>query len=248
MVWTWAAARCRGTSHVADGSRCQDAFSSFILPGDILVGLLCDGAGSAAKGGEGASLVARVLGCCMRQHYRAQQSDPDDDTIFDWLDAARDTIAHAASQRDLRPRDFACTLVATVAHADRALVIHVGDGCVVGKSNDEWQALTWPAHGEYASTTYFVTDDPTPRVAIQRIDRPLSAVVAFTDGLERLALDFATQTPHAKFFDGIIAPVVQSQAEGRDRRLSQQLQTYLDSPAVNARTDDDKTLLLAVWR
>lgn len=233
---------------MAEGSRCQDAYRSFVLPGDILVGLLCDGAGSAAKGGEGASVVVRVLGCCIRQHYESQQADPDDDTIMDWLDAARDTIAHAALQRDLRPRDFACTLVATVAHADRALVIHVGDGCVVGKSSNDWQALTWPAHGEYASTTYFVTEDPAPRVAIQRIVRPLSAVVAFTDGLERLALDFANYTPHAKFFDGIIAPLVQSQAKGRDLRLSQQLKTYLDSPAVNARTDDDKTLLLAVRR
>jgi hypothetical protein len=44
-------------------------------------------------------------------------------------------------------------------------VIHVGDGaCAVRLNNARsWLVPSWPAQGEYASTTYFVTDDPKPR-------------------------------------------------------------------------------------
>ena len=107
--------------------------------------------------------------------------------------------------------------------------------------------MTWPAHGEYASTTFFVTDEQ-PRISIQRRATPISALVAFTDGLERLALDFSATAPHAPFFEGVLAPICQSPVTGRDAKLSQQLARYLDSPAVNARTDDDKTLLIAALR
>jgi hypothetical protein len=58
----------------------------------------------------------------------------------------------------------------------------------------------------------------------------------------------AAQKPFKPFFDGMIRPIASTQAEGCDQRLSQQLSSYLNSDAVNARTDDDKTLILAVCR
>jgi hypothetical protein len=75
-----------------------------------------------------------------------------------------------------------------------------------------------------------------------------SALVAFTDGLERLALDFAGQRAHAGFFNGIVSPVAASTARGRDSALCAALARYLDGPAVNARTDDDKTVVVAIHR
>jgi hypothetical protein len=61
-------------------------------------------------------------------------------------------------------------------------------------------------------------------------------------------LDFAEKRPHAPFFNGIIRPVEQSQSPGSDRQLASALSRYLDSPAVNERTDDDKSLILASRR
>ena len=121
MAWTWAAARCRGTSHLADGSRCQDALSGFELSGGTLVAILCDGAGSAPKGGEGASLVSRVLGLCIREHFKGHTTDPDDETIFGWIDEIRDKLAYAAEARNLRLRDFASTLIYNAKRLHSAL-------------------------------------------------------------------------------------------------------------------------------
>jgi hypothetical protein len=248
--WTWAAASRCGTSHARGGGRREDAFACGTRPGgrSPLVAVLCDGAGSAARGRHGAALVARIVSSKARAHGGGPSIS--DEVIRSWLAEARRTIAEAAAKRQLAMRDFATTLVCAISDGEKTLVAHVGDGAVVVQdaADRQWHVVSWPSHGEYASTTFFVTDEPEPRLSIHRHMGRLSALVGFTDGLERLALDFATQRAHAGFFNGIAGPVAASTARGRDGALCAALARYLDSPAVNARTDDDKTLVVAVHR
>jgi hypothetical protein len=212
--------------------------------------VLCDGAGSAARGRQGAALVARIVSLKARAHREAAIGAFSDDLIRSWLAEARQAVANAAATRQLAVRDFATTLVCAISDGEETLVAHVGDGAVVVQdaADQQWDVISWPSHGEYASTTFFVTDEPEPRLSVHRHLGRLSALVAFTDGLERLALDFAGQRAHAGFFNGIVGPVAASSARGRDGALCAALARYLDGPAVNARTDDDKTLVVAVRR
>ena len=71
-----------------------------------------------------------------------------------------------------------------------------------------------------------------------------SAIVSSMAGIERMVLDMATQTPFARFFSAMAAPLPKE--PGKAHTLSGQLKAYLDSEAVNSRTDDDKTLVMAV--
>jgi hypothetical protein len=73
-------------------------------------------------------------------------------------------------------------------------------------------------------------------------------VSVFSDGLERLALDLAAKQPFAPFFDSIISPVAGSALIGKDIDLSSKLDSFLGSDGINRRSDDDKTLVLAVRR
>jgi hypothetical protein len=107
-----------------------------------------------------------------------------------------------------------------------------------------WDVPSWPAHGEYASSTYFVTDDPEPRLQFVQLADGISELAVFSDGIERLALDFANKTASERFFDPMFAPLARS-APGRNRTLSSNLRRYLDSPRIIDRTDDDKSLILA---
>jgi hypothetical protein len=159
-------------------------------------------------------------------------------------------LSAVAERRELELRDFAATVILVVSTGHTSIVFHVGDGCAVfhDVTSDKWIAPVWPEHGEYASTTSFVTDDTAPTPRFVRHDEEISGLVMFTDGLERLALDFRTQQPHAPFFSRVIAPVQRSPSDGRNADLSRQLAGFLDSPDINARTDDDKTLVLAVKR
>jgi protein phosphatase 2C-like protein len=215
-----------------------------------LIAVLCDGAGSASMGGEGASLVARIVASRARTRCRAGLVTLPDDVVWSWVSEARDHVARAAAKRDLTTRDFAATLICAISDGSETVVAHVGDGSVViqDAGDKAWHVPSWPSHGEYASTTFFVTDEPQPKLVLHRRSGSISALVAFTDGLERLALDFGSTQAHAPFFQGILGPVATSSTAGRDDRLCAALARYLESDAVNARTDDDKTLLVAAYR
>ncbi len=246
-TWTWAGASVRGTSHVKSGAPCQDAFKCNLV-NDTLVAIVSDGAGSAEFGGQGALLVCRTIAQRAAAHFSDQTAMPDDDALLSWIDDARDLIATAAERRGAIPRAFASTLVCVLAGATDTLILHIGDGAAALRSPDpeDWSVPIWPAHGEYASTTFFVTDDPSPQVRIKRRDQPCNAAVLMSDGLERLALSFSNGEPHRPFFESMVKPLESSEQQGRDARLAGQLRAYLDSDAINDRTDDDKTLVVAV--
>ena len=215
-----------------------------------LVALLCDGAGSASKGGQGATLVVRNLSRLVREHFANQTSLPTDAEVSGWIEAIRQKLFALAASRGIDACEFACTLIFVVSNGSDTLVAHVGDGAVVVRDlvSEEWIAISWPAQGEYASTTFFVTDRPEPRLSTYLHSAEVDGIAAFTDGIERLALDFSKNIAHPPFFRGIFAPVFSSAASGRDDELSELLSRYLDSQAVNSRTDDDKSIIIAARR
>ena len=143
--------------------------------------------------------------------------------------------------------DFATTLVMVVSNGTQVVTAHIGDGAIVARcaGSTDVNALSWPHNGEYASTTFFLTD-AAPCVRIGVIDDyPIDRLALMTDGIERLALDFAGRIAHRPFFDGVFGTISPGQSTGPDRILSRRLAAFLDSDTVNARTDDDKTLILA---
>lgn len=250
--WTWAAASCRGTSHVRNNTRRQDAFTCCVAgtAGDALIAVVSDGAGSASMGGEGASVACRRITSLAKKHFGGEAELPSDDTVREWINDARDRIFQAAEKREIKKREFASTLVLALSTGTETLVAHIGDGSIVFKpvDTDEWHVASWPSHGEYASTTFFLTDEPEPQIKFSRLTDSVSALALFSDGIENLALEISEQLPHQRFFEGIIRPLQASTASGRDSNLSIGLSKFLDSEKVNERTDDDKTLILAVRR
>jgi hypothetical protein len=249
VSWTWTTATCRGTSHVRAGTRCQDQAECVALgpSASTLLAIVSDGAGSASFGGQGAALVCRSIITHARAHFRQSATLPTEADAWTWLDDARDRIAVAANRRSIERREFAATLVAVITGDDGGLILHVGDGAAVVKIGDAWLSPSWPEAGEYASTTFFVTEDPAPRLRVTRIE-PAQRVAVFSDGLERLVLDFAQKRPHAPFFERMFGPFAGSDRVGSNKELTAALRRYLDSAPVNERTDDDKSLILAIMR
>lgn len=192
-------------------------------------------------------IAARAFSQCAKAALGKTGAFPSDEDLWDWVDLTRDRIAAVAVRRSLRPRDFATTVVMVISNGSSTLALHIGDGAAVGRreNDQDWHALSWPEHGEYASTTYFLTDEGVPQLRISRSDQPIDRLAVFTDGIERLALDFTRNLPHGPFFSGISNPVANSQIQGCDVTLSAMLGKYLMSDAINARTDDDKTLIIA---
>jgi hypothetical protein len=241
--WRWASARATGTSHLSRNAPCDDFGAAFeIKHGDetILVQTVSDGAGSAPH----ARLGARLACCAMARGLRL--ADITDEDVRNWLDNVRDRIAHEAQRKGATPRSFAATMVCAAIGRTSSIVAHVGDGAFVYcKRPGFWHVASWPAQGEYAGTTQFVTDERGPSIAISRINGRIVESAVFTDGLERLALSFEAQRPFVPFFETMLGPLRTATGSGRVRQLSSHLRRFLEGAAVNARTDDDKTLILA---
>ena len=207
--------------------------------------IVCDGAGSAEFGGQGASVVCRTLTQGLRLHFATSDLLPSDDDIWSWIDLARDQLGFAAGKREKPLRAFATTLVLLIVSDDTALIAHVGDGAVVARDgHDGWSTLSEPANGEYASMTYFVTDDPAPQLRISRVTNAFTGFAVFSDGIEHLALDHRNNQPHAPFFNTMLAPLDGSPEIGRISKLSAALAAFLGGTRVCEKTDDDKTLIL----
>jgi Protein phosphatase 2C len=247
VPWKWASATCQGTSHVRDGVPCQDNARCIAVGAgrNILVAVVSDGAGSAQFGGQGSALVARTITERARDHFSTSEVFPTDEEIWTWIDLARDRIGAVAGLRSSELRQFASTLVAVIASDTATLILHIGDGAPVVRIEEEWKAPSWPANGEYASTTFFVTDEPAPQLRLTRIASGADAVAVFSDGLERLALKFSDTSAHSPFFESVFKPIWSSAAQGCNPALAESLKRYLNSAPINERTDDDKSLILA---
>ena len=103
--------------------------------------------------------------------------------------------------------------------------------------------MFWPEAGEYANATNFVTDLAfEAAVQFRSFAERVEELALFSDGLQRLALDYGTRTGHPGFF----APLFrQLRAAADPAAVAGPFRAFLNSPAINRRTDDDKTLILA---
>ena len=246
--WRWAATSRIGTSHLRNGTRKQDAYAVSPLSGKGLCLVVSDGAGSASHGGQGASLVCRSLTTNLRVWFATHDRLPDDEQVMAWVDELRDRLAIVAEARGLTRRQFAATLVLLAIWGGEILALQIGDSAMVGRREGRWEAICWPENGEFASTTFFVTDDPEVRLRTARLPLDFDAFALFSDGIENVALDHLAVQPHARFFDPMLKPVDEARDTGKLAVLSAALGRYLDSAALCERTDDDKTLILLSGR
>lgn len=170
-----------------------------------------------------------------------------DTLATDMVLAVRERIYAAAEAANLKARDFACTFIGVLSWAQGTLVLQVGDGGVVLDTGSGLELAIVPMTGEFANMTNFVTDDNAVTVLITKAypERALK-VAAFTDGIQRLALNMANNTPHEPFFSPFFKGMEKATSEQEDM-LQGLLIRFLGSPPVNERTDDDKTLALALW-
>jgi hypothetical protein len=249
--WSWIGACSIGTSHLASGTGCDDAGACVEIDtqnGSTLIAVVSDGAGSASLSKLGSHIVS--TGFCRSALRFARRGgkakDLDEEIASEWLDDLRDRIEQASIRQNSPRRSFAATLLGCMIQSDGIAIVHVGDGaCAIHlRAEPHWQVPSWPVQGEYASTTNFVTDDPEPIINLSYVSGDITEVALFSDGLERLALDFATKKAFSPFFNSMFK-TFPDEGSGRYRQLSRDLRTFLDGPSIIQRTDDDKTLIMA---
>jgi hypothetical protein len=140
-------------------------------------------------------------------------------------------------------RDLACTLLTTIVGEERAFFAQIGDGAIVYPQGEALTYAFWPQAGEYASTTFFLTgQDFEERLEFRTHQGRVDELAVITDGLQPLALHYASRTVHGPFFEPMFHSLRQSPEVDN---LEGPLRQFLKSQPVIDKTDDDKTLVLA---
>jgi len=242
-----------GTSHIESNQPCQDSCFAGVFQGndaqDYLVCVVSDGAGSASQGGYGAELACEVITKSVEAALnQISLNSFNESQAQEWIRHVQEAISQTASSQALNSRDYACTLLGAVIGLTHAIFFQIGDGAIVVSNGRIQGVVFWPDSGPYANMTYFVTDkEALEHLHVSVTTTPIDEVAIFSDGLQRLALSFENRTPHIPFFEPMLK-ILRKRLPDECEELDHQLSRFLQSPQVNERTDDDKTLILATRR
>lgn len=209
---------------------------------------VADGAGSAICAEEGAELALEAA----QGFWDALMHEPEfglsDRLAVEIIKSIRSKIYSTAAAAGKTARDYACTFLALLSSEQGTLIFQVGDGGVVLDVGAGLELAIAPMGGDYANMTHFATDENAldymeSRFYQGRVER----AAVFSDGVQRLALNLADATPHEPFFAPFFS-VLSSVTPDQRQQLEPALVRFLESDQVNERTDDDKSMAIAVWR
>jgi hypothetical protein len=247
-MWSAISASVIGTSHEAIGAPCQDACQLLRMrfeQEDLLIAAVADGAGSVPHSQIGSSeAVQRVVQLVSQGGFTPGSLDAQQ--LKGWYQEVLDHLGGVAKREALPLHELACTLLLAIVWRDGAVLGQIGDGAWVVEKDGTFLAGTWPETGEYANVTVFLTTEGAlDHLQFRRLEGKVSGIAGFTDGIQSLALDYAQRVPAARFFNAVLSPL----RDGKDEtELIAPLRLLLSSELISSRTDDDKTLLIAVWR
>ncbi|MBV8200991.1 MAG: protein phosphatase 2C domain-containing protein, partial [Acidobacteria bacterium] len=267
-AWQLVAASQPGSSHLCRGQPCADRCET-ARTAEALILVVADGAGSAARGADGAALAARTAARVAAAHLRgappapeappALQEEVQRELVREILRRTREAVQEeialltAAERRaadrkaPLKPvpaEAFFSTLLLAILTEASLMAGNIGDGWVVTRDRQGTLcAVAPPKRDEYVNETFFLTSEGALDEAVIAVAPAagLDAVALLSDGAAWFAIDLEQGAPSAPLFARLFEFAGDStlSGEAKDRELA----AFLASPAICRRTDDDKTFV-----
>lgn len=254
--WKYIQAVHIGTAHSQLELLCQDKAMSAEVEtpeGNTFVAIISDGAGSASHSHIGSNIATQLTMRYIINFLESGDSIVDlaksvsKSTVQDWLWQMQQQIIEVANEEGISKREYACTLTVAVVQSNASLFFQVGDGSIVFGKESSYELAFWPMQHEYANVTDFVTgNNVLDALRIKLVEGSVDRVAIMSDGLQRLALVFASKTAYPPFFQAMFQPLQNHPEVGFSQFLSHALCQFLASPIVCEKTDDDKSLILGL--
>ena len=251
--WVVVGSSVTGTSHRRASLPCQDSWNHCV-EGEALIAAVADGAGSAPMSDVGSALAVETSVRAAEIQLKVNHDHaphPLDETCLNRVlrvaaEETRCVLEREAELREVELGQLATTLLLAVHTGTILAVGQIGDGAtVVADFANAYSTVISPQRGEYANQTNFLTSNDALsmfQIRTNCVVGNFARLVMFTDGLQDLVLDASDDSPHVPFFDPLFEWLTrQADREG----AAQQLSSFLKSPRVSSRTDDDLTLVMA---
>jgi len=265
MNWRIAKASIIGTGHIGANLPCQD--NHYVMQnGDILIVAVSDGLGSAAHSEIGSKIASEQAVTHIANYFDSLKPPKKRFQWWPWpakplpttqpgantlenvcrtaFTVARDALSARATSNHKELRDFACTLLVAVVMPNDWVVMHIGDGAVVGiYDNDVTHTLSTPDNGEFINVTMPLTsNDYLAHLRFSHKEEALRGVALLSDGVQPMCINYKT----GEAYDGFFRPIIQwlRTLDLADTDMS--LQKLLDTPRFRQKSDDDMTLVLAL--
>jgi len=248
--WQYTGLSVIGTGHLKSNKPCQDSHDLKVINRWIILAV-ADGAGSAEHSDSGSKIA-------IEQSMKTLESElvniGDNDTCESFLknsllksaSNAHKALLEYSDNNKIELKSLATTLLLTIANDSYIAGCQIGDGLIVYSQDFDGLPLLLikPMHGEYINQTEFITDKKYME-KIQVVVKSLSVacISLSSDGLENLAYIYKTKEAHPPFFKPLFNFVYKT--DNSDKRIAQ-LKGFLESDQVCCKTDDDKTLLIAI--
>jgi hypothetical protein len=248
-MWKVIAQSITGTAHVTIGRGCDDAHAWVLKQAegeDIFIACASDGAGSASQSAAAAAVVVRFVVDYLGDIVSLQQQ-PTEAQLIAMAEEVHLMLTGMAAENNMPLYEYACTMLGCVVYPGGGAWFQIGDGAIVWSADGEqYGVVWWPQNGEYLNTTTFITDDDyLSNLQVSVTSDSVAEVALLTDGLQLLALSMENSSAHQPFFRDMFRVLRMADAHDKVDVLNCKLASFLNSDPVNARTDDDKTLILA---
>ena len=250
MSWKVSFDSSIGVQHQKLQMPCQDYSAYDLVNNEVIIGAVADGAGSAKLSHQGAELaVTKAIEYLNSYLDNSQETYPENPIKFEpnqLLTTIVDCLNEKAESENCLLKDLACTLIAFIATPKWIIGIQIGDGFLVirEQQKEEYELVFKPDKGEYANETTFVTSDKAiTQMKVKEIMGYYPFICAATDGLEKVAIREKDWSAFSLFFKPLETYLISTENPENNKSY---LVDFLNSERLNARTHDDKTLLLCL--
>ena len=263
-----------GRGHLDSGVPCQDANNWKMLNDFWGIAVISDGAGSYENSHKGSAFVVKNIievvrdAMTLTKWYNDNVLPSDEawrDMIIIVLKQTRDNLQQYAKESDNDFHSTGCTLNLVVFSKEGLLTAHIGDGrACYQNENKEWKAMLKPFKGNEVGSTVFITtnwiwENTEKYIETRVICENIKSFVLLTDGMETASFlcytknenehYFDPNQPFEKFFNTNISAINAMINQGIVLdEINERWSTYLSSSQNLAEENDDKTMLIGIFK